>query len=628
MMGLMASSAGAQISVDFRPVAPGSDDLVLEWAADPTLSGPFDLLSRFVPAGEPIADALPLDPVSDLAVPDFPNGGTLSRSVESDGTPGTRIYQVVEPAGGCSNLAYLVTHGVPVREDAILSPALPWRGGLRSTYGLLEDNPQAHSVLVLTRQVPAGRPNWRESRRYVDGTLGPENYWVPPGAGVVFELSGPEHLQVVGAAEPAARPLAAGAAILPGGPPSSILSLPLAATQARALDLLCGIEGRDWQDPSGEGCPDSCLSGLHAEAADFTTLNQVGLLGLIEGRSLVPTPDGLQCLGTLTGRVDSTFAVWEGAADDGRAARLWAPEDAGATAGCRCLDSDGDGDDDCSERLRGTDPDDPTSFGGDEDGDGVGDWGDNCPLVANASQGDLDGDGFGDACDSCPDGDAGCEDADGDGVSYLVDNCRDQANPGQADGDADGHGDACDVCPETPDPGQVDADADGVGDTCDNCVLVFNPDQANRDGDPFADACDGCPDIYNSSDIDRDGDGLPDACDCASSDAGTWDLPRPIELLAVTKGPGGSLDLAWTDHRAEIGSATTWDLATGGLDELWTTGLAASASCRLVAHPAPSLSESTPDSRWFVVREANACGLGPWGELERLSELDFDEPCR
>ena len=59
----------------------------------------------------------------------------------------------------------------------------------------------------------------------------------------------------------------------------------------------------------------------------------------------------------------------------------------------------------------------------DQDGDGLPDTSDNCPLVANAAQTDADGDGHGDACDNCP----------------MVFNLE------QGDLDRDGVGNDCDV---------------------------------------------------------------------------------------------------------------------------------------------------------------------------------------
>lgn len=71
----------------------------------------------------------------------------------------------------------------------------------------------------------------------------------------------------------------------------------------------------------------------------------------------------------------------------------------------------------------------------DDDGDGVDDALDNCPLNSNQTQSDLDGDNIGDTCDV---------DDDGDGLADSRDNCRFLPNRDQADGDRDGLGDACD----------------------------------------------------------------------------------------------------------------------------------------------------------------------------------------
>jgi hypothetical protein len=59
----------------------------------------------------------------------------------------------------------------------------------------------------------------------------------------------------------------------------------------------------------------------------------------------------------------------------------------------------------------------------DQDGDGVPDLQDNCPLAGNSQQTDIDGDGVGDACDNC--------------IQY--------SNGQQQDTDNDGYGNRCDA---------------------------------------------------------------------------------------------------------------------------------------------------------------------------------------
>lgn len=108
------------------------------------------------------------------------------------------------------------------------------------------------------------------------------------------------------------------------------------------------------------------------------------------------------------------------------------------------------------------------------------------PDEGETPQGPADGD---------PDGNI---DDDGDGVPDTTDNCPVIPNADQSDVDGDGIGDVCDQSSPT-----IDRDGDGVPNSRDNCPNVFNPDQANHDDDPLGDLCD----------TDDDNDGLLDQND-------------------------------------------------------------------------------------------------------------------
>lgn len=71
-------------------------------------------------------------------------------------------------------------------------------------------------------------------------------------------------------------------------------------------------------------------------------------------------------------------------------------------------------------------------------------------------------------------------DRDGDGVSDWADNCPGLANRDQADGDDDGVGNICDNCARSYNPDQWNHDDDDLGDACDGdipapCTDAYNP---------------------------------------------------------------------------------------------------------------------------------------------------------
>ena len=228
-----------------------------------------------------------------------------------------------------------------------------------------------------------------------------------------------------------------------------------------------------------------------------------------------------------------------------------------------CDGKDNDCDGDTDEGFDDTDKDgEADCYDQDDDGDGLLDVQDNCPLIANPGQENLDNDKEGDACDS---------DQDGDGVPNDIDNCPVTKNVMQLDTDEDGQGDLCDQdddgdgvldtvdnCPTVKNAGQEDANGNGKGDACegdddddgvddvvDNCPLVANPGQENADGDKLGDVCDddddndsvpdiedNCPLVANPDQEDTNANGKGDACDPDDDNDGVLDVDDNCPLTA------------------------------------------------------------------------------------------------
>ena len=271
-------------------------------------------------------------------------------------------------------------------------------------------------------------------------------------------------------------------------------------------------------------------------------------------------------------------------------------------AAAQAADFDGDGVPDAVDNCpHGANPGQQ-----DVDDDGVGDFCDNCLTTPNFNQRDTDGDGFGDACDVCPATPGPQIDVDGDGRGDACDNCPVDANTLQEDDDTDTVGNACDNCPNAANRNQLDDDTDAVGNTCDNCQSTPNTTQDNQDGDPLGDACD----------PDMDGDNEPNASDCAPLDDTAQIAPVEVGDVEVVPS-GGLLYLAWTTQSG-LGSSGGYDVIRGRVSELWGDRGFPRATCfTMRTATSPLEIDSTPlpegEADWYLVRAANACGIGGWG---------------
>ncbi|HOP06126.1 MAG TPA: DNRLRE domain-containing protein [candidate division Zixibacteria bacterium] len=126
----------------------------------------------------------------------------------------------------------------------------------------------------------------------------------------------------------------------------------------------------------------------------------------------------------------------------------------------------------------------------DQDGDGVPNSSDNCPLTANPLQEDIDADGVGDSCD----------------------NCLNVYNPDQADTNSNGVGDVCESCCESR--GDINHSGSGGPDIADLVYLVTYMFQNGPQPPCDEPSAPDCPEHhFSEADINGDGSCMPDISD-------------------------------------------------------------------------------------------------------------------
>ena len=135
----------------------------------------------------------------------------------------------------------------------------------------------------------------------------------------------------------------------------------------------------------------------------------------------------------------------------------------------------------------------------------------------------------------------------------------------------------------------ADPDGDGRVGGLDNCRVMANVDQGNQDGDPAG-----------------------DACDCAVSDPGSFVAPFEVTSVRVE-----GATVSWADQAPLIGPAVRYDVVTGDLSTLRSTGTFANASCLASDLSSASYTDTRiplqGDGFYYMTRATNVCGVGTYG---------------
>jgi photosystem II stability/assembly factor-like uncharacterized protein len=115
---------------------------------------------------------------------------------------------------------------------------------------------------------------------------------------------------------------------------------------------------------------------------------------------------------------------------------------------------------------------------------------------------------------------------------------------------------------------------------------------------------------------DGDHDGVDNNHDCALADPGAFSAPGEAGPLSLAAGAAGESILSWPGLAASSGPGTVYDVASGSIASLVSSGFAASTSLACGLSVPGATDGSVPPTGagiYYVVRGRNACGAGTWG---------------